>query len=58
MAIEVEVLLGVCGFVVEICDALAIFIFFTRMSKNGSSLKLCSIVLFSGVGFGVSCVNL
>ena len=28
VAIEVEVLLGVCGFVVDICDDLALFIFY------------------------------
>ena len=40
-----EVLLGVCWFVVNICDDLAIYDFI-RMSKNGNSFKLCSIVNF------------
>ena len=37
-----EVLLGVFWFMVDICGDLAIFVFM-GMSKNGSSLKLCSI---------------
>ena len=45
VASEVEVLLGVCWFVVDICDDFAIYVF-TRMSKNGSSFRLCSIVNF------------
>ena len=45
VTIEMEVLLGVCGFVVDICDDLAIFIFM-RMTKNGNSLKLYSTVNF------------
>ena len=35
MAIEIGVLSGVCGFVVDICNDWAIFIFLMRMSKNG-----------------------
>ena len=51
-----EVLVGVCGFVVDICDDLAIFDFM-GISKNGSSLKLCSIVDFIlVVVFGIGCV--
>ena len=40
-----KVFLCVCGFVVDICDDLAI-LFLMRISKNGSSLKLCSTVNF------------
>ena len=40
-----EVLLGVCWFVVDICDVLAMYVFI-RMSKNDSSFELCSIVNF------------
>ena len=42
VTIEVKVLLGVCGFVVDICDDLVIFVFM-RMSENSSSLEVCSI---------------
>ena len=42
---EVEVLFGVCGFVINVCNNLDIFIFM-EMSKNGSFLKLCSMVNF------------
>ena len=45
VAFEVEVLLGVSWFVVDICDDLAIYVFI-RMSKNGNSSELCSIVNF------------
>ena len=40
-----EVLLGVCWFVVDIYDDFIIYVFI-RMSKNGNSFKLCSIVNF------------
>ena len=40
-----EVLLFICCFVVDICDDLTIYIFI-KMSKNGSSFELCSIVNF------------
>ena len=43
--IEVEVLLGVCDFVVDICDNCP-FSFLMKMSKNGNYLKLCSVVNF------------
>ena len=43
VAIEVEVLLNVRGLVADICDGLAIFVFLMRISKNGSSFKLCSL---------------
>ena len=33
---EVEVLLGICGFVVDICNDLAIYVFI-KISKNASS---------------------
>ena len=46
VAFEVEVLLGVCWFVVDICDDLAIYVFFIRMSINGNFFKLCSVVDF------------
>ena len=40
-----EVLLGVCGFVVNVSDNLAILIFM-RMTKSGCSLKLCFVMNF------------
>ena len=40
-----EVLLGVCRFVVDICVDFTIYVFI-RMSKNGKSFKLCSTVNF------------
>ena len=56
VAIEAEVLLGVCVFVLDICDDLVITLFM-RMSKNGSSFALCSIINFIlGEGSGVRCV--
>ena len=45
MILEVGVLFSDCGFVVKIYDNLAILIF-NGISKNGSSLKLCSTVYF------------
>ena len=45
MAIEVEVLLDVCGFVVDICNDLVICLFI-RVSKNGCSFELGSMINF------------
>ena len=45
MASKEEVLLGICWFVVDICDDLAIYVFI-MMSKKGNSVKLCAIVNF------------
>ena len=42
---EVEVLLGVCWFVIDICHDLAIYIFYKDV-KNGCSFELCSIMHF------------
>ena len=54
---DVEVLLRVSEFVVNVWDNLAIFVFHEDL-KNGSSLKLYSMVNFIlGVSFGVNCVN-
>ena len=51
MTFKIEVLLGVCGFVVNICDNLAILIFNEEI-KNRNSFNLCSMVNFiSGCKF-------
>ena len=42
MTFEVDILFGICGFFVNGCDNWP-FSFLMRMSKNGSSLKLCSM---------------
>ena len=45
MNFEMVVFLGVCAFVVNVCDNLAILVF-NEDVKNGSSLKLSSVVNF------------